>query len=353
MHVAPLFFRVLVRAQKRIQTKHKVKFDKLENSYYLFEGEKLGINTKIIMDDVLQLSKGHEVYNIWHSGTDFDGWGSLHIAGDKVHCYSMLKKAGIPVPRHVVLKSGDYKNAIAFKKQINVPIVIKPARDTGDGSGVFIKPESNLATLFAVNCSGAYGKEVIVEEYFEGTNYRLLYCKGRFVGASSRIPAFVVGDGMHSISELITNLNKGRREIGDLEPYDPTTRPVLYRIAISRSLKKLVNRQGLKLNSIPGKGVVVRLQDICHWLYGGQYWDVTDTISTDLIEIGKEAVQAVGVKLAGVDLIAKDIIDPKEGSYVVNDINTTPAVLVHYEAQNRDKIRPVARDILKIMFGLD
>ena len=353
MRFGQLFFRVFVTAQKKIQSKHKVKYDKVEISYYLFEAEKLGINAKVIMDDVLQLSKGDEIYNIWRCGTDFDGWGSLHIAGDKVYCYSMLKKAGISLPRHVVLRSGDYKNAVAFKREINAPIVIKPARDTGDGTGVFIKPESNLSILFAVNCSGAYGKQIIVEEYFEGTNYRLLYCKGQFLGASSRIPSFVVGDGIQSVSELITNLNKGRKNIGDIEPYGPSNRPILYKIATSRRSKRLIKKQGLTLSSIPDEGIMVRLQDICHWLYGGQYYDVTDIISPELIELGRKAAQAVGIKLAGVDLIAKDIKDPKIGSFVFNEVNTTPAILIHYEVQNRDKMRPVAREILKIMFGLE
>lgn len=87
--VGTLFFKVLVRAQKSFQSKHKVKYDKVEISYYLFKAGKLGINAKVILDDLLQLSKGDGIYNIWRCGTDFDGWGSLHIAGDKTYCYSM------------------------------------------------------------------------------------------------------------------------------------------------------------------------------------------------------------------------------------------------------------------------
>jgi D-alanine-D-alanine ligase-like ATP-grasp enzyme len=52
-----------------------------------------------------------------------------------------------------------------------------------------------------------------------------------------------------------------------------------------------------------------------------------------------------------VDLIARDIRNPKEGTYVINEINTSPALLVHYEVQNQEKMRPVAKEILRTIFN--
>jgi len=71
-----------------------------------------------------------------------------------------------------------------------------------------------------------------------------------------------------------------------------------------------------------------------------------------LVDACRKSVEAIGIKLAGVDLIAQDIKDPKRGTYVINEINTTPALLIHYEVQNQEKRRDVARMILESMFHL-
>jgi D-alanine-D-alanine ligase-like ATP-grasp enzyme len=345
-------FRIGLKLEEKLQAQSNPMKYILQRSYYSFEADSLKMNAKVIMDDVVQIREGEDILNFWRTGTDLDGMGSMHIAGDKAYCYSVLKGIGIPVPRHTVLKSGDYRNAIEFKKKINREIVVKPARNTGDGVGVMVKPDSKFSIFLAVNIAGAYGTEIIVEELFEGTNYRLLYCKGRFLGASARLPATISGDGHSSIKKLIESSNRDRRKTGDIVPYVPSNRPVLYQIPITRKLRKAIKKQGLTLNSIPGKEVDVKLQDICHWLYGGQYLDVTDTISHEFVEVGRQAVKALGVKLAGVDLIAQNLRRADEGNYVINEVNATPALLIHYEVQNQDERRPVAREILKASFDL-
>jgi cyanophycin synthetase len=348
------FLRVKAKVET-LKRKGQVKsdFTEVEYSYYLREVAHFGVIATVLDNNVLQLRKGNTIHNVWKAFTDFDGEASLMIAGDKALCASMLKEAGLPVPNYIVLKSGDYRNTIAFKKRIKAPIVIKPAKNTGDSTGVYIKPESFFDIWFAVNNAGIYGKEIIVEEFVEGTNYRLLFCKEKFLGACSRIPSFVVGDGVQTIRELIERANKDRLEQGNYLRYNPRTRPILYKIAISEFLIRCIKKQGLTLNSIPEKDTRVQLQDICHWLRGGQYIDVTDIISPKLVELGRKAVQVTGIKCAGADLIARDIRNPKEGTYVINEINTSPALLVHYEVQNQDKMRPVAREIMKIMFDIE
>lgn len=351
-NIIPILFKLYTIFNQKLKFHKHIDLNKLENSYYLHEAYKLGISNNVIMDNVVQLRNGNEVYNIWRSGTDLDGLGSLHVSGDKAYCYSVFEKGNIPTPKHIILKSGDFKNAIAFKKRIKSPVVIKPARDTGDSKGVFVRPETFSEIYWAVNSAGAYGKEIIVEEYFTGTNYRLLFCKGQFLGASARVPASIVCDGFHSVKELIILANKERRQIGDILPYEAIKRPILYEVRITRQLKKVVRRQGLRLSSIVGRANVIQLHETCHWLYGGQYLDVTDDISTVLVDVCRKSAEAVGIKLAGVDLIAQDIKDPKKGTYVINEINTTPALLIHYEVQNQEKRRDVARMILEAMFHL-
>lgn len=351
--IIPLIFRLLIQGKRAFRLSGKPAIDLLENSYYLFEAGKLGIVANVILGNVVQLRKGDEVHNILNCGTDLDGRGSMRIAADKVYCYSVLEKLGISIPKYKVFRRGDYKNALAFKRQLNDAIVIKPARGTSDSSGVFIKPEGVFSIFFAVNYAGSFSREIIVEEYIEGVNYRLLFCKGKFLGASSRIPARLLCNGVNTVEELVGIANQGRRKVGDILPYERSSRPILYETKISKQLKKAIRKLGLRLGSIPAKGTVIQVQDICHWLYGGEYYDVTDEISPLLIEKCREAVNALGIKLAGVDVISQDLKNAEQGNYIINEINTTPAMLIHYEVQNQEKMRPVVNEILKIMFATE
>ena len=327
-------------------------FSRVDYSYYLREALGFGIEARVLRNDVLRLRKGDKVRHVWHSFTDFDGEGTLMVAGDKALCSELMKEAGIPVPEHVVIKRGDYRSALMFRRRIGGHIVVKPARDTGDGRGVFIKPASFFSIWWAVNGAGVYGKEVIVEKFYEGSNFRLLYCNNEFLSACARIPAYVQGNGHNSVRELIEMTNVNRIEQGRYIEYHRNTRPILYKVRISRSTIKVLKRQGYHLESIPKRGVKVFLQDICHWLQGGIYVEVTPLISPYFIELGKRAVEAVGAKMAGVDLIARDVREATPGSFVVNEVNTSPGLLVHYEVQNQENMRPVARDILRLMFDL-
>ncbi len=325
----------------------------LEHSYYLHEAPGLGVQAGILENNVLQLRKNGTVQNIYHAFTDLDGEASLMMAGNKIFCHSLFKRHGIPVPDHAVLRSGDYRGAAEFRRRCDAPVVVKPAKNTGDGRGVCIDPATPFALWYAVNHAGMFGREILVEKFCEGTNYRLLYCRGSFLAASSRDPARVVGDGFRTVRALIDQANAGRMENGRCVEYDPQTRPILYKIPVTRGLAGLLKRQGLTLDSVPLKGEEVRVQDICHWLFGGAYHDVTDEVSPDFIALGKRVVDLFGIKLAGIDLIAGDIRTAIPGTYVINEVNTSPGILVHYEVQNRHKVRPVAREIIRAMFPQD
>ena len=349
----------LVRGSTKIEGKlrklkkgggRKPDFTPVTYSYFLREAEKLGISANILQNNVLQLRKNGSVHNVWASYTDFDGQATLNLAGDKVICYEMLMKAGLPVPNHIVLKSGDFMGALRFKNQVGGPVVIKPARFTGDSRGVTVRPEGWYGIWYAVNSASMFGNEILVEQFIEGSNYRLLFCKGKFLSACLRKQAHVTGDGRSRILDLIEKANVGRRNQGDYVPYDRRTRPIRYKIEISGSLKEWVKKQGYSLDSILEPNQVVQLQNICHWLKGGEYIDVTDGISEELVVAGRKAVEVTGIKLGGVDVIARDIGKLAAGNYVINEVNTSPGLLVHYEVQNQEQMRPVAEEIMRIMF---
>lgn len=345
-----LFFKVYAKIKASTNQKKEHKID-LESSYYQYEADKLGLKHSLVLDNVLQIFDGTQILNIWKSGTDLDGKGSLHLAGDKKYCYDIFKKKSIPVPRHRTLRSGDVKGVLDFKKSVGQPVVIKPAKDTGDASGVFINLTSFWSIVKAANYVRIFGPKMIVEEFIQGRNYRLLFCCGKFISACVRLPSSVKGDGILSVAQLIQRENLTRLSLGDIRVFTPESRPILFKIEITSELKDTLKKQNMTLSSIPAKDLEVNLQPICHWLYGGKYIDVTETIHPGYIEVAKRAVNAVGIKLAGIDLIAEDISTYNEQGFAINEVNTTPGLLVHYEVQNQSERQDVCRSVIKQYFN--
>ncbi|WP_028575397.1 hypothetical protein [Desulfonatronovibrio hydrogenovorans] len=340
-----------VRLKNYLRTKKSADLLELIHSYYEYEARVLNLNYEICKSKIVQITDGRTAFNFSGSYTDFDGKPTMILAGDKEYSYSVMDKNNIPVPRHQFIKNGDFRSALAFRKNPEELVVIKPARDTGDSTGVFVGLKNTAEIVISMFKAGLYGKDVLVEEFVHGTNYRLLFFKGKLLSACSRIPARVVGDGNSTISQLIDQTNFGRMEQGVVVRYRPDSRPLRYKIKIDQQLKETIARQGFKLDSVPEKDVIVHLQNICHWLKGGEYYDVSDRIAPEIIQTCAKAVACLGVKLAGVDVIAQDISDPCKG-YVINEVNTTPCLLVHYEVQNRDMVKPVLNFILMDTFGL-
>jgi cyanophycin synthetase len=291
------------------------------------------------------------VFNFCESYTDYDGIASLRLAADKLFCYQLLQSLDLPTPRHITIQRHELSKAFAFKNSCPSGIVIKPGKDTGDGIGVSIKPGSVREIVYSIALASIFSDEILVEEFCDGINYRLLYCEGEFIAASSRLPATVTGDGCSTLLSLINAANSGRRIIGDIPPYSPDTRPILFKIPSDNRIKPALKKQNLNLASVPKRGHIVKLQDICHWLWGGAYEDVTDLVCPHLVEAGSRAVRALGSRLAGIDVIAKDIGNCIGNNYIINEINTTPALLVHYEVQNRQNVRQVAGIILDKLFS--
>src|SRR5665811_782340 len=117
---------------------------------------------------------------------------------------AFLDDLGLPVPRgEIVFELDDAQRAAA---RLGFPVVTKPvAGHKGQGVTTGISSERDLRMGFelAVQASESADDGVIVEQQISGTDHRLLTVGGRFVAALQRVPAYVVGDGEHTVEELI------------------------------------------------------------------------------------------------------------------------------------------------------
>lgn len=184
---------------------------------------------------------------------------------------------------------------------------------------------------------------VIVEACQTGNDYRLLVIDGRLVAAARRVPGHVMGDGRHTIGELMEIVNSDpRRGIGHEK--------VLTRLVVDDQARRLLDRAGLTLDSVLPEGEVFHLRSAANLSTGGTAIDVTDAVHEDNRLMAECAVKAIGLDVGGVDFISPDISRSyKEVGGAVVEINAAPGFRMHI-APTEGKPRDVAGPVIDMLF---
>ena len=225
---------------------------------------------------------------------------SLALCTHKEATRIQLRRHDVPAPRGRMFVRGDYDTAKTFAKHIGYPVVCKPASGVrGIGVVADIQDESGLEEAFRTyQESRLGGDDFIVEEHIAGGDYRIVVIDDRVVAAILREPASVVGDGEHTIAELVLHKNELRRQ-----------NPHLWGrlIKVDRSARQRLARQGFDLTSVPPDGQQVRLSDTCSLSQGGDSIDVLDELHPSIAEASVAAVRAIpGMRYCGVDFLLTD-----------------------------------------------
>ena len=123
------------------------------------------------------------------------------------------------------------------------------------------------------------------------------------VALAERVPAHVVGDGIHTVRELVDETNADpRRGVGHEK--------VLTRIKVDDAAVALVREQGFAMDDVPPAGTMVKLTLTGNMSTGGISIDRTFEAHPDNVEIAEEAARVVGLDVAGIDFISPDIAEP-------------------------------------------
>ncbi len=158
-----------------------------------------------------------------------------------------------------------------------------------------------------------------------------------------RVAPFVKGDGVHTLRELIDILNSDeKRGNGHEKP--------LTKIKIDESVLSLLKRKGLSLDYIPSKNRLITLRENGNLSTGGTAVDCTDVIHSANAAIAVKCAKALGMDIAGVDMIAKDISKPIviNGGAVI-EVNAAPGIRMHLYP-SKGKVRSVAKDIIDAIY---
>src|SRR5699024_8197283 len=186
------------------------------------------------------------------------------------------------------------------------PVVVKPAMGVrGIGVVAGIRDEKELDQAFDQLTNSKLGdQDFIVEKHINGRDYRIVVVGDKVIAAILREPASVIGNGEHSVAELMIRKNAMRR----LNPH-LWGRPIIYDLAAEYQLERL----GMTLDSVPAVGQRVMLSNSCSLSQGGDSTDVLDEMHPSIIEACVRSVKAIpGLAFCGVDFLLEDHAKPLE-----------------------------------------
>jgi len=272
--------------------------------------------------------------------TDRTSHLAVTLADDKWASKTLLSRHGLPTPPGYAVTCED--DALQAWRALGGEVVVKPRKGC-QAKGVSTGLTDSAQVVAAYRRARRWSSAVLVERHCPGRDYRLTVVDSRMVAAVERRPAQVVGDGMRSIGELIDELNQDpRRGEGDTLP--------LSRVPLNVRLEEFLARSYWTLRCVPELGQTVVLSPLGSVSQGSVSLDRTDAAHPELARLAVEAVQLIGLDIAGVDLIAKDIALPlAQSAACLIEVNASPGLRAHLfpqEGQPRD----VAKDILDYLF---
>ena len=300
----------------------------------LDEAERLGPSTGAIVDAAVargipyrRLTKGSMVQFGWGSrqrriqAAEVDATSAVaeSIAQDKDLTKKLLRAAGVPVPHGRPVASPD--DAWAAALEIGLPVVVKP-QDGNQGKGVTVNVLTREQLDTGYRSAADHG-EVIVEKFLPGSDFRLLVVGEKMVAAARRDPPQVVGDGIHSVRELVDIVNQDPRR-GEGHSTSLT------KIRFDAIAEALLQAHGLSPASIPARGRRVILRNNANLSTGGTATDVTDDVHPAVAARAVAAAQMVGLHICGVDLVCESMLRPLESQHGgVVEVNAAPGLRMH------------------------
>jgi cyanophycin synthetase len=265
---------------------------------------------------------------------------AVELASDKEETNKILASLGLPVPRQELVQTEGQAQRAA--RRIGYPVVTKPYNGNhGRGISIGLTTDEEVARGFAA--AREHSRSVIVESFLEGEDHRLLVVNGELVAATKRTPGHVVGDGRHTVAELIDLVNQDpRRGVGHEK--------VLTRLELDAQALAMLARAGLGPGSVPEDGRIVYLRSTANLSTGGTATDVTDVIHPDNRDMAVRAIRAIGLDVGGVDFLTKNVAESyRQIGGGICEVNAAPGFRMHV-APSEGRPRDVAGPVIDMLF---
>jgi cyanophycin synthetase len=291
-------------------------------------------------ESLIQLGYGYKQRRICAAETDHTSAVAEAIAQDKNMTRQLLRAVGVPAPEGRPVDSAE--DAWEAACEIGVPVVVKP-QDGNQGRGVATNLSTREQVTAAYNAAREESKNIIVEKYALGHDYRVLVVDGKVVAAARREPAHVIGDGQHTIAQLVDIVNTDPRR-GEHHA------TVLSKIKLDAIALAVLSEQGFTPESVPQSGTMVLIRRNANLSTGGTAIDVTEYVHPEVAAKAIDAAKIIGLDVAGIDIIAQDISRPlEEQGAIIVEVNAAPGLRMHLEP-SAGISRPVGEAIIGMLY---
>ncbi|APF23667.1 cyanophycin synthetase [Clostridium butyricum] len=328
---------------------------RLQEIKQTLQRETIGPSTKSICDAAKNY--GLPVTELGKSGIYQIGYGKqgriieaaisnkTNCVGVDISCDKFLTKQLLDIQNIPVAEGRKVYNIIGLLREaefIGYPVVIKPQYGN-KGKGVMLNLKNEKELIKAYTSLLKITKDIIIEKYVKGNDYRICVVDYKVVAASLRVVPFVIGDGKSNIKALINILNNDPLRGQDHEK--PLTT-----IKFDKELCNCLYRQNMSLDYIPNKGEKVILRENANLSTGGIAVDCTDDVCDENIDYCIRAAKALGLDICGVDICTEDIsipIDKQNG--IVMEVNAAPGIRMHH-FPSQGKKRDVGKAIVDMLY---
>ncbi len=267
---------------------------------------------------------------------------AVEISCDKEDTHNLLNDLGLPVPQQMMVYSE--RQAVRAAKRIGFPVVLKPLNaNHGRGVSINLMYDDEIIAAFAEAQNHGTSRAVLVESFITGYDHRMLVVNNELVAVAKRVPGHVIGDGIHTIEQLVEVVNQDpRRGVGHEK--------VLTKLELDSQASRLMDEAGYNKDKVLEKEQVFYLRSTANLSTGGTAIDVTDIVHPDNRDMAVRSIRAIGLDIGGVDFLTDDISKSyKEIGGGICECNAAPGFRMHV-APSEGKPRDVAGKVMDMLF---
>jgi GNAT-family acetyltransferase (TIGR03103 family) len=231
---------------------------------------------------------------------------------DKRVTRRIAEQAGIAIPRGRT--AGNTKQDEAFLADVG-EVVVKPARGE-QGKGITVGVRDAAALADAVALARQHCPDVLLEELVPGQDLRVVVIGHEVVAAAVRRPASVIGDGEHTVRDLIAAQSRRRSAATGGESVIPTDEGTF----------STVRAHGHELDDVLPVGVELEVRRTANLHTGGTIHDVTAQLHPALVNASVRASRALDIPVTGLDFLVPDVGGP---DHVLIEANERPGLANH------------------------
>lgn len=318
----------------------------INQSLFLGPGPEAGLNpyARIIVDEahrrgievqvedaeagLFTLSQGGRRIRCRESLSDLTSAVSMTLCQDKRLTHRALARAGLNQPSQCLAGDAAHNAAFLAKHQ---RVVVKPVNGE-QGQGVAVDLRSSADVEAAIARARAFDSQVLLESFHHGHDLRVLVIGFAVVAAAIRHPAEVLGDGRHSIRQLIEAQSRRRQTATGGES----------RIPLDAETERCLSEAGYDYSSILPAGERLSVRKTANLHTGGTLEDVTAILHPQLRDAAINAARALDIPVVGLDLLVHAADQPEHVFIEANE----RAGLANHQPQ------PTAERFLDLLFPL-